>query len=236
MHLWSLFCVAYWPSHFQIITNLAVATSYGQATQFTIPCITPGVHMFLSIKPKLSLAIQSANVLVFQTKTFSCNSECKCSCLSNQNFLLQFRVQMFLSFKPKLSLAIQKIMCMRDRDRETDKQSMNWSKISSLHKTIVSCPDMYQQKATVYYLRMISLWMQKSRVDLRTHYNQNKQTNKTKLPCIIKEYNQVPSPRSSPLSLSLSLSLSLPFPHQKKISLLQPSQDKINKQTYTVLG
>lgn len=41
-----------------IITNLPVATSYGQATQFTIPCITPGVHMFLSFKPKLSLAIQ----------------------------------------------------------------------------------------------------------------------------------------------------------------------------------
>jgi hypothetical protein len=58
MHLWSLICVAYWPSHFQIITNLAVATSYGQATQFTIPCINPGVHMFLSFEPKLSLAIQ----------------------------------------------------------------------------------------------------------------------------------------------------------------------------------
>jgi hypothetical protein len=117
----------------------------------------------------------SAHVLVFRTKTFSCNSE------DNVH--------------------------ERERDRETDKQSMNWSKISSLHKTVVSCPDMYQQKATVYYLRMISLWLQKSRVDLRTHYNQNKTSlhNKRIQPSPL----SFPSPRSSPLSLS-------PVPPPKK--------------------
>jgi hypothetical protein len=62
--------------------------------------------------------------------------------------------------------------------------------------------------------------------------NKTKQ-NKTKLPCIIKEYNQVPSP--SRLH-GLLLSLSPVPPPNKMTSLLQPSQDKINKQTYTVLG
>jgi hypothetical protein len=168
----------------------------------------------------------SPHVLVFQTKTFSCSSACKCSCLSNQNFLLQFRVKMFLSFKPKLSLAIQKIIVHeRQRDRETDKQSMNWSKISSLHKTVVSCPDMYQQKGHSIlssYDKSVDAEIQSRSANTL----QPKQTNKTKPPCIIKEYNQVPSP--SPLH-GLLLSLSLPFPRQKKISLLQPSQDKINK-------
>jgi hypothetical protein len=58
--------------------------------------------------------------------------------------------------------------------------------------------------------------MQKSRVDLRTHYNQNKQTkteqNRTELPCKIKEYNQVLSP-SHLHGLLLSLS---PVPPPKK--------------------